>query len=221
VTFEGFRGFELRMLHAITCDFAGPLSDTLVTFGNDTLFGLACFLILGLVACLSPRVRARLPRVLVAAALTMALAHGLKQALWATWHRPRPGDLFTEAETLEHPGPISTCERHPEMWVKRSHAPDEPSFPSSHAITAGSVAVAITLLSPWVGVVAWLYAALVGYGRLYLGKHWPSDVVGGFVLAALLGWVAWRLSARVVVALQARRARRLASVRADAGSEQG
>ena len=68
------------------------------------------------------------------------------------------------------------------------------SFPTSHAATAGAAAMGVAMAAPPLAVPAALIALLVGVSRIYLGQHWPSDVLGGWVLGALLGgaamWVA-------------------------------
>jgi len=58
------------------------------------------------------------------------------------------------------------------------------SFPSSHAIAAAALAVAVLLLS---GRVWWLAAGLailVGVDRVVVGEHYPHDVLAGFLLGA-------------------------------------
>lgn len=72
------------------------------------------------------------------------------------------------------------------------------SFPSGHAAQATAVFCALAYLvaaavESWPRkVAAWTVAAvvvmLVGFSRLYLGVHWPSDVLGGFALGGL--WLA-------------------------------
>lgn len=64
------------------------------------------------------------------------------------------------------------------------------SFPSGHAAGAMVLAGAQAMLTRWrpaVGVAA-VIVALVGVSRLWLGVHWPSDLLAGWVTG--LGWLA-------------------------------
>jgi membrane-associated phospholipid phosphatase len=82
--------------------------------------------------------------------------------------------------------------------VSVSTEPD-PSFPSGHSVLAFSTATSLSLLYPRWYVIApsFLWAAAVGYSRLYLGVHYPSDVLVGALVgvgvAVLSHYVAQRL----------------------------
>ena len=82
------------------------------------------------------------------------------------------------------------------------------SFPSGHAANTMTVLVAIALFAlprrhrGWSVPAAIVLAAAVGLTRPWLGVHWPSDVLGGWMLAALVLFAAlwaderWKISER-------------------------
>ena len=80
--------------------------------------------------------------------------------------------------------------------------PLDASFPSGH--TAASFAAVFALRgsgSPlWKPALA--VAILIAFSRLYLYVHWPSDVLGGALLGAFLGWAGAWTAKQVYVALE-------------------
>jgi len=74
-----------------------------------------------------------------------------------------------------------------------------PTFPSGHASIAFSTATTLTLeFKKWyVAVPAYAWAAGVSYSRLYLGEHYPSDVIAGAVVgsgsAVLSHWLSKKI----------------------------
>jgi membrane-associated phospholipid phosphatase len=69
------------------------------------------------------------------------------------------------------------------------------SFPSNHAALAGFLAVILAHLVPHSGPLVWALAIGVALSRLYLDKHWASDVVGGLLLGVIVGELAWLIAA--------------------------
>lgn len=78
-------------------------------------------------------------------------------------------------------------------WQFRSLRVDESSewhsFPSGHAVHALALAAGIAAEArrPWVSVVAYSAAGLVGLQRIYTGAHWPSDVVASGIIGVVAG----------------------------------
>jgi len=71
------------------------------------------------------------------------------------------------------------------------------SFFSAHASTSMAVAVFFASLLrkqiKFVPVFLIIWAVLVGYSRIYIGVHFPMDVLFGFLFGATVGWLMYRL----------------------------
>ena len=74
--------------------------------------------------------------------------------------------------------------------------PLDASFPSGHTASSFAAVAALWTDRGWRwGVPALVLAGLIALSRLYLYVHWPSDVLAGAVLGAVLGWAGARLTA--------------------------
>ncbi len=76
---------------------------------------------------------------------------------------------------------------------------DPNSFPSGHTCAAFAAASAWcrTLPRRWMKVTAVVMAALMGFSRLYVGVHFPSDVLAGMAVGLFCGWLAWLIWKRL------------------------
>jgi undecaprenyl-diphosphatase len=103
-------------------------------------------------------------------------------------------DLFQRARPFEtHP------QIHP-LYVVHSS-----SFPAGHAATAFAGATVLAYVVPRLAWLLYLIAAAIGFSRVYVGVHYPTDVVGGAVIGVLVGGA-------VMLALRAARNRGLRPV---------
>lgn len=75
------------------------------------------------------------------------------------------------------------------------HEGDPNSFPSGHtsAAFAAAVAWARTLPRRWMKAAGLVLAALMGLSRLYVGVHFPVDVLCGALVGSLSGFLGWKL----------------------------
>lgn len=69
------------------------------------------------------------------------------------------------------------------------------SFPSGHASSAFATATALSLACPKWYVIApsFAYAGAVGYSRMYLGAHYPSDVLAGAIVGMGSAFLTFKL----------------------------
>jgi undecaprenyl-diphosphatase len=72
--------------------------------------------------------------------------------------------------------------------VPGEHCPGSPSFPSSHAANTAAVAAVGVMITRSRRRWWWLLLPMViGYTRIYLGVHYPSDVLGGWAAGGVVG----------------------------------
>jgi len=120
--------------------------------------------------------------------------------LWSWWRARRSADARTMAAALWAPvgalvaigvnQPISNLVAEPRPYTVFPHAlvlvgrSSDYSFPSDHAVLAGAVAAGVMLTHRRLGLVALLAAIVMAFARVYVGAHFPRDVIVGLLLGA-------------------------------------
>jgi undecaprenyl-diphosphatase len=75
------------------------------------------------------------------------------------------------------------------------HARDN-SFPSDHTTVAAAAAMVAALAWPKAGCVFLGLTAVIGTARVFVGVHYPGDVLAGFAIGSLAALAAWELATR-------------------------
>ena len=100
---------------------------------------------------------------------------------------------------------VRPCFVIPETRLLLPHQARSPSFPSSHAMNTFAAAMVLFEVGPLLGWTGLAVAALVSWSRVYVGVHYPSDVLAGAVFGVLVGLAIVRLERRLLQSAWAKR----------------
>ena len=147
--------------HTMSNHFFDKMMPLISRFGGGELYFL-----IGLIFLLSKKRELKSLGVALLAALTFS--YYISGALKIFTARPRPFIAFTNVILL-------------------GDMPKAYSFPSGHAVYAFAVATLLTGRFKKHGVIFYSLAALVAFSRVYMGAHYPSDVLIGAAIGIMIG----------------------------------
>ena len=137
--------------------------------------------------------RRRLWTILIASAVTLISGAVMDEIIKNGVNRPRPLAHFeVRGSESDSAGPADTSEAFEVHNI--GPALRRNSFPSGHSWTAFAIATLILLF--FGRKYRWIYlaAAAIAYSRIYVGVHFPLDVLGGACGGTLLALFAWRMT---------------------------
>ncbi|MCL6601088.1 MAG: undecaprenyl-diphosphatase [Alicyclobacillus macrosporangiidus] len=175
--------FDVAVYHFVN-HFAGHhgLVDAVMKFvAKDALEIYAVLFIAAWFAL--PRVEEDKRHALVVSFCSGVMALLINLVIAHIWFRPRPFTVLPKGTFTQ----------------LIPHAPDA-SFPSDHASGAYAFASGVWGRGArWVSVVFTLVAVLTMIARVYVGVHWPTDVLASLVVGVLAGRIMWRLERYVAI----------------------
>lgn len=181
--FDVFLNFDLSVFEWIQSIQSGILNAIMVvitTLGDEGII----FIAMALVLMCTKKYRKAGVTILLALGVMMVCNNLVLKELIA---RERPFNLY-ELDPVKYADWGGETARY--FFPNLVHQPSSYSFPSGHTSSAFAAAIAVLWYDRKIGIPTTIFAALMGFSRIYVEVHYCTDVIAGAIVGciyALLG----------------------------------
>ena len=176
---------DQALFHLINEQWTNPVLDLFMAALSDIAIWKPFIIVIVLIVLFFGGFKARacILCILLTLAIVVAVTGALKSAI--DRHRPKQVQRVRMVQLQKANPRVLTLFKKPTIRFSDTSDRDQsgPSFPSGHMSNNTAIAVCCTVFYRRRGWLYWLLAATIGYSRIYLGAHWPSDVMATLFLA--------------------------------------